>query len=275
MSRPFDVRRDGFVMRRGSGRAGPRGPRSRPTPGRAHLRRDAGAASTADAYPHHRTRPRRHGAAACMELALEDAWIEPGQVGPHQRARHLDPAQRPGRGPGHREGVRIPVPAGHLGQGGHGARPRWGWRRRGRRRHARHRARGCIPPTAGHEQPDPQIELDIVHGEARAWDPAPALSNSFGFGGHNGCLVLGPPSPTDARPPRSPGDPVTVARRRIRYGRHVTIPEADRAVDGRSPRTSPSARSPHIPPGSSTSTTSPGAPASTGCGPGPAPKPPA
>jgi 3-oxoacyl-[acyl-carrier-protein] synthase II len=53
--------------------------------------------------------------------------------------------------------------------------------------------RRLIPPTAGYEQPDPEIHLDVVHAEARAWDPAPSLSNSFGFGGHNGCLVIGPP----------------------------------------------------------------------------------
>jgi 3-oxoacyl-[acyl-carrier-protein] synthase II len=53
--------------------------------------------------------------------------------------------------------------------------------------------RRLIPPTAGYEQPDPEIHLDVVHGQSRSWDPAPALSNSFGFGGHNGCLVIGPP----------------------------------------------------------------------------------
>ena len=36
------------------------------------------------------------------------------------------------------------------------------------------------------------IALDIVHGVARPWDPAPSLSHSFGFGGHNGSLVIGP-----------------------------------------------------------------------------------
>jgi 3-oxoacyl-[acyl-carrier-protein] synthase II len=54
--------------------------------------------------------------------------------------------------------------------------------------------RRLIPPTAGHEQLDPEIHLDVVHGEARTWEPAPVLSNSFGFGGHNGCLVIGPVS---------------------------------------------------------------------------------
>ena len=49
-----------------------------------------------------------------------------------------------------------------------------------------------IPPTAGYEQPDPEIHLDIVAGTARPWEPGPVLSNSFGFGGHNGCLVIAP-----------------------------------------------------------------------------------
>ena len=49
-----------------------------------------------------------------------------------------------------------------------------------------------IPPTAGYEQPDPEIQLDVVHGGPRPWEPAPILSNSFGFGGHNGCLVIAP-----------------------------------------------------------------------------------
>ncbi len=49
-----------------------------------------------------------------------------------------------------------------------------------------------IPPTAGYEQPDPEITLDVVAPDARPWEPAPILSNSFGFGGHNGCLVISP-----------------------------------------------------------------------------------
>jgi 3-oxoacyl-[acyl-carrier-protein] synthase II len=53
---------------------------------------------------------------------------------------------------------------------------------------------GVIPPTAGLQQLDPEIHLDVVTGGPRAWTPGPALSNSFGFGGHNGTLVMGPPS---------------------------------------------------------------------------------
>jgi 3-oxoacyl-[acyl-carrier-protein] synthase II len=51
-----------------------------------------------------------------------------------------------------------------------------------------------IPPSAGHNTPDPRLRpLDVV---ARHPRPAPdglVLSSSFGFGGHNGCLVVGPP----------------------------------------------------------------------------------
>jgi len=53
--------------------------------------------------------------------------------------------------------------------------------------------RGLIPPTYGCEQQDPEIRIDVVTGAPRPFVPGPVLSNSFGFGGHNGCLVLGPP----------------------------------------------------------------------------------
>ncbi|MGK2956836.1 MAG: hypothetical protein ACSLFB_00220 [Acidimicrobiales bacterium] len=54
--------------------------------------------------------------------------------------------------------------------------------------------RKLIPPTAGLKNLDPTITIDVVRDSPRTWEPKPALSNSFGFGGHNGCLVLGPPS---------------------------------------------------------------------------------
>ena len=54
---------------------------------------------------------------------------------------------------------------------------------------------GKIPPTVGHESLDPEMpKIDIVVGEARDWTPGPSMSNSFGFGGHNGSLVIGPAS---------------------------------------------------------------------------------
>jgi 3-oxoacyl-[acyl-carrier-protein] synthase II len=53
--------------------------------------------------------------------------------------------------------------------------------------------RGLLPPTGGTTAVDPELPaIDLVIGDPRPWEPGPALSNSFGFGGHNGSLVLGP-----------------------------------------------------------------------------------
>ncbi|MFD2237303.1 beta-ketoacyl-ACP synthase [Aureimonas populi] len=50
---------------------------------------------------------------------------------------------------------------------------------------------GTLPPTINYDQPDPAIPLDTVPGKARSADVSAVLSNSFGFGGQNVCLVLG------------------------------------------------------------------------------------
>ena len=53
---------------------------------------------------------------------------------------------------------------------------------------------GSVPPTANLERLGDDIHLDVVHGEPRSVAPSPALSNSFGFGGHNVTLILAPAS---------------------------------------------------------------------------------
>ena len=50
-----------------------------------------------------------------------------------------------------------------------------------------------IPPTAGTTTVDPAMACDIVLGAPRAWEPGPTISNNFGFGGHNGSVIIGPP----------------------------------------------------------------------------------
>ncbi|HEV7685375.1 MAG TPA: beta-ketoacyl-[acyl-carrier-protein] synthase family protein, partial [Acidimicrobiia bacterium] len=50
---------------------------------------------------------------------------------------------------------------------------------------------GLAPPTANHERTDPDIALDVISGSPRPLH-GPVLSNSFGFGGHNATLVVGP-----------------------------------------------------------------------------------
>jgi 3-oxoacyl-[acyl-carrier-protein] synthase II len=50
--------------------------------------------------------------------------------------------------------------------------------------------RDVVPPTINYEAPDPECDLDYIPNEAREWKTDFALSNNFGFGGHNACLVL-------------------------------------------------------------------------------------
>lgn len=50
---------------------------------------------------------------------------------------------------------------------------------------------GQIPPTINYETPDPECDLDYTPNEAREMNVPVAMSNSFGFGGHNACLVIG------------------------------------------------------------------------------------
>jgi 3-oxoacyl-[acyl-carrier-protein] synthase II len=50
-----------------------------------------------------------------------------------------------------------------------------------------------IPPTANTTVVDPEMkDVDIVIGSERPWEPGPTISNNFGFGGHNGSIILAP-----------------------------------------------------------------------------------
>jgi 3-oxoacyl-[acyl-carrier-protein] synthase II len=152
----------------------------------------AGSASTADA--HHITAPipGGSGAAACMTLAMEDAAVTPDQIGHINAHGTSTPLNDRAESDAIAKVFGANLSPGDLHQGHHRARARGLRCHRGGGGHPQH-PHHLIPPTSGYEQPDPEIHLDIVAGAARPVGAGPVLSNSFGFGGHNGCLVIARP----------------------------------------------------------------------------------
>lgn len=193
-SRPFDAGRDGFVMGEAAAclvleereRAIERG-----APILAEL---MGYGATSDAYHMTQPHPEADGAVRAMHEALADAGIGPEQVGyvnahgtstpPNDRIETLALKRV--------FGDKVPPVSSTKSMTGHtlGAAG------------ALESVvcvlalnAGTLPPTINQEQPDPDCDLDYVANEARGADVAVALTNSFGFGGHNVTLVIGRPVP--------------------------------------------------------------------------------
>jgi 3-oxoacyl-[acyl-carrier-protein] synthase II len=191
ISRPFDVRRDGFVITEGAGALVLEAWDHATARGARIYGELAGSASTADA--HHITAPipGGSGAAACMTLAMEDAGVTQDQIGHINAHGTSTPLNDRAESDAIAKvfGSASPPVTSTKGITGHGLGACGAIEAVAVVLSMEHR---LIPPTSGFEQPDPEIHLDVVAGEARPWDPAPVLSNSFGFGGHNGCLVIAP-----------------------------------------------------------------------------------
>jgi 3-oxoacyl-[acyl-carrier-protein] synthase II len=190
-SRPFDAQRDGFVVAEGCGililedleHAQKRGAKIY-----AEL---IGYGFNSDAYHMTAPPPNGEGAAKCMELALQDAGIEPSQVdyiNAHGTSTPLnDVAEtRAIKSVFKEHAYKLMVSStksmtGHLlgGAGGLEAVIT-----------VLALYEGIVPPTINLENPDPECDLDYVPNYARRADIKIALSNAFGFGGNNACLVF-------------------------------------------------------------------------------------
>ncbi len=189
-SRPFDKDRDGFVLSEGAGvvvleeleRAKRRGAKIY-----AEL---VGYGMNSDAY--HITAPSENGEGAvrCMELAIKDARIskdEVGYINAHGTSTMADAIETSAVKQVFGERARrIPVSStksmtGHLLGAAGGIEAVFSVL-------AIHHK--LLPPTINLDHPDPACDLDYIPGKARPASVTVALSNSFGFGGVNACLLF-------------------------------------------------------------------------------------
>lgn len=192
-SRPFDRDRDGFVLGEGAAVLVLEEWENAVRRGATILGEVLGAASNADA--HHITAPSPGGVGAirCIELALEDAGLAPSdikQINAHGTSTPLNDAAE-AAAIAHVFGPNGPAVVSTKGVTGHALGAAGALEAAAVLLSMQH---GLIPPTAGTTNVDPSFTIDIVTGAPRPWEPGPTMSNSFGFGGHNGTLILAPPS---------------------------------------------------------------------------------
>ena len=193
-SRPFDADRDGFVMSEG-GVCVILEDRERALARGARIHAEViGYGMTSDAHHVTLPRPGGEGAARAMEAALASAGMEPEQLdyinahGTSTKANDVTETQAIKLALGEKAARAVPVSStksmtGHL-MGGAGAVESIFC--------IQAINHGIIPPTINYTTPDPDCDLDYVPNEPREAEVAYAMTNSFGFGGHNVVLIFGP-----------------------------------------------------------------------------------
>jgi len=188
-SRPFDVNRDGFVMGEGAGILILEDWDHAIARGATILAEVIGAASTADAHHITAPDPSGRGATRCMEIALEDAGIvasDVSHINAHGTSTPLNDLAE-SVAVHHVFGEHAPPVTSIKGHLGHSLAAAGALEGVASVMTLLHQS---IPPTAGTTVIDPEIALDVVIGSPRAADVDIVLSNSFGFGGHNGSVVF-------------------------------------------------------------------------------------
>ena len=191
-SRPFDLNRDGFVIGEGSAFIVLESEEHARRRGAKLLAEVLGYAATNDAY--HVSAPAANGAgaAACMANALRDAGLAPSAIeyiNAHGTSTRLNDSSETTaiKTVFGEAAYSTPISStksmtGHL-LGAAGALEAMFC--------VRALQEGLLPPTINYETPDPACDLDYIPNSARKVPIHVALSNSFGFGGHNACLILG------------------------------------------------------------------------------------
>ncbi len=188
-SRPFDADRDGFVIAEGASVLILEEWESAVARGAEILAELAGYSATCDAYHLTQPDPDGSGASRAMKLALDDAGIETSAIGYINAHGTSTPFNDKIESKAIRKvfGADAPPVSSTKSATGHLTG-----------------AAGAIeavfsilalttetlPPTINHETADPECDLDYIPNRARNERVDHTLSNSFGFGGHNACLVF-------------------------------------------------------------------------------------
>ncbi|MGH2350433.1 MAG: beta-ketoacyl-ACP synthase II [Chloroflexota bacterium] len=190
-SRPFDRERDGFVFSEmGSALVLEDLDMARQR-GAMIWAEVAGYGASMDAFHLTAPPPDGNGAARAMRAALQNAGMAPEEIDYISAHGTGTPINDPIETRAIKEvfgerAARIPISAiksmvGHS-TGGCGALEAAAC--------AYSIQEGIVPPTINYEYPDPECDLDYVPNEARRVEIRAALSNNFGFGGHNSCIIL-------------------------------------------------------------------------------------
>ncbi len=194
VSRPFSADRNGFVIAEGCGLLLLEDWDKAEARGATILAEFLGGASTADA--HHITAPSPGGVGAvtCMELALEEAGLaaaDIAQINAHGTSTPLNDAAE-AHAIAKVFGENGPPVTSTKGVTGHALGAAGALEAVAAVLSIQ---KGLVPPTMGTTEVDPELpQINLVTGSPAEWTPGPVLSNSFGFGGHNGCLIVAPPA---------------------------------------------------------------------------------
>ena len=191
-SRPFDKDRDGFVLSEGAGLIvleELEHARKRSAPIYAEL---LGCGCTADAYNITAPHPCGNGAVRAMQLALQDARLNPSDVqyvNAHGTSTPLgDVAETKAIKQVFGEHARRLAVSSTKSMIGHLLGASGGVELIASVLSMKH---GIVHPTINYTTPDPECDLDYVPNTAREMRVHRCISNSFGFGGHNCCLAVG------------------------------------------------------------------------------------
>ncbi|MEU5899513.1 MULTISPECIES: beta-ketoacyl-[acyl-carrier-protein] synthase family protein [Streptomyces] len=187
-SRPFDRARDGFVIAEGAGALILERPEHAAARSAPRLARLIGYGASSDAHHLVAPHPEGHHAERALRAALAEAGVAPGDVG-HVNAHgtstprgdameatllarvfpHRPPVTSTKGSLGHTLGAAGAIEAALT---------------------VLALREDLVPPTAGLTDPDPALDIDVVADRARPLSSDVAVSNSFGFGGHNAVVVL-------------------------------------------------------------------------------------